>query len=287
MRALVSLAALAALTVVGAAQDYPRTADQRMWNQPAEPFRVIGSIHYVGTFDLASYLITTTAGHILMDSGLESSAAQLQSSIEKLGFSVRDVRILLNTQAHFDHAAGLAALKKLSGARLLASRGDAPILEAGGRGDPIFGDSLMFPPVKVDGFIEDGQKVTLGDVTLTARATPGHSPGTTTWTMTARERQRELSVVFAGSTSVPNPDMPLVNNQRYPTVAEDYKSTFALLKSLTPDVFLTQHASAFALHEKFKRLQAGETPNPFIDPKGYREWVMRSERSFLALLKSK
>ena len=275
------------MVAAGLAQDYPRTPDHRAWNEPAEPFRIIGPIHYVGTFDLASYLISTRAGHIVMDSGLESDAAQLQRSIEALGFSVNDVRILLNTQAHFDHAAGLAALKRMSGARMLASAEDAVLLEAGGHNDPAFGDTLTFPPVEVDQIIKDGERVTLGEVTLTAHLTPGHTKGTTSWTMTIQERGRELSVVFAGSTSVPSQDMPLVNNPRYPDIADDYKRTFAFLQSLTPDVFLTQHAAAFGLHAKRAKLQAGATPNPFIDRDGYRRWLTGSKRSFLERLAPK
>ena len=287
MRASSSLILIAASAAILTAQDYPRTDDHRAWNKPVAPFGIIGPVHYVGTFDLASYLITTPNGHILIDSGLEANAAQLQASIEKLGFNVKDVRILLNTQAHFDHAAGLAALKRLSGARMLASAGDAPLLESGGRNDPAFGNDLTFSPVPVDAIVKDGERVTLGDVTLTAHMTPGHSKGTTTWSMTVRDEGRDLMVVFAGSTSVPNPGMQLTNNPRYPTLVDDYKRTFALLKGLEPDVFLTQHASAFGLHDKAARLKAGEKPNPFIDPAGYRRWITGSERSFLELLKTK
>ena len=251
------------------------------------PFQIIGPIHYVGTFDLASYLITTPNGHILIDSGLEADAAQLQASIEKLGFSVKDVRILLNTQAHFDHAAGLGAFKRLSGARMLASAGDAPLLESGGQNDPAFGNDLTFSPVPVDAIVKDGERVTLGNVALTAHMTPGHSKGTTTWSMTVRDGGRDLLVVFAGSTSVPNPGMQLINNPRYPTLVDDYKRTFATLKAMKADVFLTQHASAFGLHDKAARLKAGEKPNPFIDPTGYARWITGSERSFLELLKTK
>ena len=278
---------LSAVALAQSPPDYPRTDDHRAWNRPAEPIRIVGPIYYVGTFDLASYLITTSAGHILIDSGLEKSADQIQASIKKLGFSVRDIRILLNTQAHFDHAAGLAELKRVSGARMIASAADAAMLEAGGRGDFAFGNDLTFAPVKVDAFVADGERVTLGDVTLTARLTPGHSKGTTTWLTTVREGGRELSVVFAGSTSVPNPDMSLTNNPKYPTLVEDYKRTFALLKTLAPDIFLTQHASAFGFHDKAARLKAGESPNPFIDPAGYSRWLTGSERSFLALLAPK
>jgi metallo-beta-lactamase class B len=281
----------ALVVVVGAvalvAQEYPRTPDQRAWNKPAEAFRIIGPIHYVGTFDLASYLISTPEGHILIDSGLESDAGQLRRSIASLGFDVKDVKILLNTQAHFDHAAGLAALKQMSGARMLASAADAALLESGGRNDPAFGDSLTFPPVGVDAVVKDGERVTLGGITLTAHLTPGHSKGTTSWSMTVQEGGRELSVLFAGSTSIPNPDMTLVNNPRYPTLVDDYKRTFAFLKARTPDVWLTQHASAFGLHDKLVRLKAGAQPNPFIDTEGYRRWLTGSERSFLARLAPK
>jgi metallo-beta-lactamase class B len=286
-RLLVAILIAAAFAATSLAQDYPRTDDQRAWNKPTAPFHIIGPIYYVGTFDLASYLIATPAGHIVMDSGLESNAAQLQSSIERLGFSVQDIRILLNTQAHFDHAAGLAALKKVSGARMLASAADAALLQSGGKDDPAFGNSLPFPPVTVDEILEDRERVTLGDVTLTAHITPGHSKGTTSWTMTVRDGGRDRLVVFAGSTSIPNPDMTLVNNPRYPTLVDDYKRTFAFLKTLEPEVFLTQHASAFGLHDKARRLKAGETPNPFIDGTGYRRWLTESERSFLARLAAK
>jgi metallo-beta-lactamase class B len=285
VRAAVIVCVLGA--VAAAAQDYPRSDDHRAWNKPAAPFRIAGPIHYVGTFDLASYLITTSAGHILIDSGLESNAAQLRSSIETLGFAVKDVRILLNTQAHFDHAAGLAAFKSASGARMLASAPDAALLESGGRNDPAFGDELTFPPVKVDGILKDGQQIALGDVTLTAHMTPGHSPGTTSWTTTVQEGGRSLRVLFAGSTSIPSSDMVLVGNPRYPTVVADYKRTFAFLKAQQPDIWLTQHASAFGLHDKAARLKAGASPHPFVDPDGYTRWLTGSERSFLERLATK
>ena len=277
-----------AFCVLGlSAQDYPRTDVQREWNKPVEPFRIIGSIHYVGTYDLASYLITTPAGHMLVDSGLETSAAQLMAAIQKLGFALTDIKLLLNTQAHFDHAAGLATLKKLTGARMLASAGDAPFLESGGKNDPALGNGGTFAPVRVDRIVTHGERVTLGDVTLTAHMTPGHSKGTTTWTMTVAEGGRELQVIFAGSTSIANPEMEVVDNPRYPTLVDDYKRTFAYLKGLKPDVFLTQHASAFGLHDKAARLKAGAKPNPFIDPAGYTRWLMGSERSFLERLATK
>ena len=282
-----SFIAVAVSVAVLGAQDYPRTDTQREWNKPIEPFRIIGSVHYVGTYDLASYLISTSAGHFLMDSGLERDAAQLIASIGKLGFNLKDVKLLLNTQAHYDHAAGLATLKQVTGARMLASAGDAPFLESGGKNDPALGDGGLFAPVRVDQIVTHGQRITLGDVTLTAHMTPGHSKGTTTWTMAVNEGGRDLQVIFAGSTSIANPDMQVVGNPLYPTLVEDYKRTFAFLRTLQPDVFLTQHASAFGLHDKAARLKAGEKPNPFIDPTGYTRSLTASERSFLERLATK
>lgn len=270
--------AVAAVTLF-AAQPYPRTDDQRAWNKPFEPFRIIGSIHYVGTADLASYLITSDAGHILLDSGLEENAAQLVASIERLGFKVRDIKVLLNSQAHFDHAAGLAEMKKQSGARLLASAKDALMLEAGGKGDPAFGERFLFPAVKVDGHIEDGQVVTVGPLKLTAHLTPGHTKGTTTWETTVREQGRDLRVLFVGSTSI-QPDESGLNNPKYPEIRADYDRTYAKLKTFQPDVFLGQHAGYYGLADKFAKLKAGASPNPFIDPEGYKAQIARLEEAY-------
>jgi metallo-beta-lactamase class B len=275
---------------------YPRTDEQRAWNKPFEPFRIIGPIHYVGTADLASYLITSDAGHILLDSGLESNAAQLIASIEKLGFRLRDIKVILNSQSHFDHAAGLAEIKKRSGARLLASAKDTIVLEAGGKNDPAFGNELQFPAVKVDGPIADGQVVTVGPNALTAHLTPGHTPGTTTWTMTVRDSApgaggsnssagnasaattgRDYRVVFVGSMTV---ILEKLDTPTYPEARADFERTFKTLKALQPDIFLAQHAGIFGLADKYARLKAGATPNPFIDPEGYPKVIARYEEAY-------
>lgn len=278
-----AIALLAALSseVFTEAQGYPRTDEQRKWNEPFEPFRIIGNIYYVGTADLASYLITTPDGHILVDSGLEESAAQLLASIAKVGFNARDIKVLLNTQAHFDHTAGLAAVKSVSRASMVASAGDRPLLDSGGKDDPAFGDRLMFAPVKVDRVVADGETVTVGSATLTAHLTPGHSPGTTTWTLVAREGGKDYRVVIAGSTSVVVDK--LRGNPKYPNMVEDFEKTFAKLRALPVDVFLSQHAGAYGLFDKAARLKKGETPNPFIDPDGYKRWLDAGEKNFRKL----
>lgn len=256
--------------------------EQDWWTRPVEPFRIIGNIYYVGGADLTSYLIETPKGLILLDGGSASLAPAIQRHIEQLGFKVSDIRILLNSHAHTDHAGGLMYFKRASGARLIASEGDRPLLERWAR-DPQFGDRLGFPAVVVDQIIHDGELVELGGVTLRAVLTPGHTPGCTTWTMTANEGGRKYDVVFFCSTSAPS-GYRLVNNKEYPHIVSDYEHSFARLKRLPCDVFLGAHGTFFHLKEKSARLKAGARPNPFIDPDGFRWFVNASEREFHQLL---
>jgi metallo-beta-lactamase class B len=181
--------------------------------------------------------------------------------------------------AHYDHAGGLAQLKAWTGARLLASAGDAPLLEAGGRGDPLFGDTLPFPPVKVDHLLRDGEAVTLGDTTLVAHLTPGHTRGCTTWTTRVAEGGRLYDVVFVCSTTV-LPGYRLIDHPTYPGIAGDYARTFATLAALPCDVFLGSHASFYDGSGKARRLREGAKPNPFIDPRGYRAYVAQSVAAY-------
>ena len=256
--------------------------DQEWWNRPVEPFRIIGNIYYVGGADLTSYLIETPKGLLLLDGGSTSLAPTIQKNIEQLGFKVADIRILLNSHAHTDHAGGLMYFKRLSGARMIASEGDRPLLERWAH-DPQFGDRAGFPAVVVDQTIHDGEIVELGGVTLHAVLTPGHTPGCTTWTMTANEGGRKYDVVFLCSTSAPS-GYRLVNNKAYPQIVSDFEHSFARLKQLPCDVFLGAHGTFFHLQEKSARLKAGARPNPFIDPDGYRWFVAASEREFHQLL---
>jgi metallo-beta-lactamase class B len=251
------------------------------WTQRAEPFRVMDNIHYVGTADLASYLITTPAGHVLLDTGLAGNAGAIVQNIRTLGFNVRDVRLLLTTHAHFDHVGAHARIKKLSGARVLASAPDAPLLESGGRGDYHFvGAGYRFPPVKVDRIVQDGEIVRLGGTALTAHLTPGHTKGTTTWTLRAHDRlRRERNVVFMGSTAV-NEGVKLIDNPKYPEIVTDYQRTFMILKALPCDVLLTAHASVFRGREKAAAAAAGKGEDAFVDLRGCQEAVARSQTAF-------
>jgi metallo-beta-lactamase class B len=257
--------------------------ERRAWNRPVKPFRIVGNIYYVGVAGVTSFLITTPAGHILLDSGLPETVPLIQESIKQLGFKLEDVKILLNSHAHFDHAGGLAQLKKLTKAKLMIGEGDAEIIRNGGRGDFQWGDKLTFEPAQVDRVLHDKDKVELGGVTMIARITPGHTKGNTTWTMKVREGAKELDVVFAGSTTAPG--YKLVKNPLYPNITDDYAHTFALLRTLKCDVFLAPHGGFFALEEKRQRLEKGEKPNPFIDPQGYKEFLNWTERAYQKQLK--
>lgn len=259
-------------------------ATARSWNQPVEPFRIIGNIYYVGASDITSYLIVTPAGDILLDGGFVETAPQIEANIKKLGFRLSDVKILLSSHAHYDHAGGLAELKRATGATFYASAGDAPVLERGGHGDPSFVSDVTFPPVKPDRLLHDGSGVMLGGMAFTAHVTAGHTKGCTTWTTMVSDSGKSYHVVFVCSTSV-LPGIKLLNNPRYPTIASDYESTFRVLHALPCDVFLGAHGSFFDLTSKRAALLRGAKPNPFIDPAGYRAYVERSEASFRAELR--
>lgn len=247
------------------------TFDTSKWNIPFEPFQVIGPIYYVGTSDLGIFLLTTPEGHILIDGGIPETAPLIQKSVRALGFKVEDIKILLTTQAHFDHVGSLAAMKAASGAKVMVMKGDAELVEAGGRGDYLFGDNMPFPAVKVDRVLADGDTVALGGITLKAVHTPGHTKGCTTWTTAIVDAGRTLSVVFAGSTAV-NPGTVLSGMTTYPGIAADYERAFRVQASLTPDVWLGAHAGFYGMAAKREKQKAGG-PNPFVDPEGWKQSV--------------
>ena len=255
---------LLAIALLAAAAYAQKDPVSRSWNQAVPPFRIAHNLYYVGASDITSYLITTPRGHIVLDGGFEETAPMIRANIEQLGFRVQDVRFLIGSHAHYDHAGGLAELKRVTGAQFLASTLDAPAYAAGGKDDPQFGDRFLFPPIIADRQFVDGERLILGDTTLTAHITAGHTRGCTTWTMN--------DVIFLCSSSVPG-GYVLVDNPKYPNVADDYRRQFALLRSLQPKIFLASHGNFFDLEEKRK------TKN-FVDPEGYREYVAQSEKRF-------
>jgi len=249
------------------------------WKEPVEPFRIIGTIHYVGTADLASYLITSDEGHILLDTPCEGETPLVLESIRKLGFDPKDIKILLNSQAHYDHTGGLRELRELSGARMMAGARDAELLGRGGRGDFAFGDRYCFPEVTVDRKLEDGDEIAVGGVKLVARLTPGHTRGATTYVTSVVENARRYQVVFAGSLTV-NEGVRLANPPSYDGIAEDYRRSIDLLESLSPDVFLAAHGGFFDLLGKAERLRKGEAPNPFVGGDEYVKWLTRMKKAY-------
>ena len=254
------------------------------WNRPVEPFRIVDNVYYVGVANVTSILIVTPQGHILLDGGFPESAPLVAAAVAKLGFRIEDVRVLLSSHAHADHAGGLAELKRLSGARLYAGAADVPLLAAGGKGDFRWGDSMLFPPVAADVAVEDGARVELGGVTLIAHHTPGHTRGNLTWTLRVQDGGRMLDVVIAGSMSAPGYKLA-GPGESYPGIAADFARSLATLKTLPCDVFLTLHGHEFGLDAKRERLAAGATENPFADPAGYRDWLARMEAALAAQMR--
>jgi metallo-beta-lactamase class B len=273
----------AAILMLFSLAAYPQaTADNRAMNQPVAPFRIIGSIYYIGASDVTSFLIVTPSGDILLDGGFVETAPQIEANILKLGFKLADVKFLLNSHAHFDHAGGLAELKKRTGAQFVAMKGDSGVLADGGFSDFAFGGKQLFPPIKPNRVIHDGDTVSLGGVTLTAHNTPGHTRGCTTWTMTTEENGKKYKVVFAGSASIlseysfiKRPGHP----ESYPGIGADYDKTVRVLRSLPCDIFLAPHGSFFNLEDKREALAEGAKENPFIDPAGYQAYVARVQKS--------
>lgn len=244
-------AAVSALALVGAAP----ASDPAAWTRPIKPFHIIGNVYYVGSEGLAAYLITTPKGAILLDGTMEANVPAIEANIKSLGIKLGDVKILLNSHAHFDHADGLAHLKRDTGATMMAMKGDVWALENGKH----FGDQNYvgtFAPVKVDRVLTDGAKVTLGGVTMTALATPGHTAGCTTWVLPVRIKTGVKTVVFPCSMTVAG--NKLVGNRQYPGIVADYRATFDRMAKLKADVVLPAHPD-----------QAGVTTrrgNQFLQP---------------------
>jgi metallo-beta-lactamase class B len=254
--------------------------DNPDWTTPHAPFRVIGNVYYVGSKDLASYLITTSQGHILINSSLTSSVPLIRKNVEALGFHFSDVKILLISHAHWDHAAGSAATQRLTGAKYMVMDADVPVVESGGKTDFQYGAEAasQFPVTKVDRVLHDGDEVKLGGVVLVAHKTPGHTKGCTTWTMKVLEDSKTYNVVIVGSPNV-NTGYKLVGNTEYPAIAQDYELTFRTLQSLPCDVFLGAHGAYFGMEAKFARMKPGGV-NPFVDPEGYKSYVAEREQTF-------
>jgi metallo-beta-lactamase class B len=257
------------------------------WTAPIAPFQITDHVYYVGSSGLASYLIVTPAGNILINSSLESSPALIRKSIEKLGLHYFDIRILLISHAHWDHDAGSAAVIRATHARYMVMDADVPTVESGGAKDFAYPND-RYPPTKVDRILHDGDRVQLGGISLVAHKTPGHTRGCTTWTLRDPDLGKLVNVVIVGSWYV-NPGYLLVAHPgkpaSYPGIVADYGKTFAILKTLPCDVFLGAHGAYFDMPAKLARAQAGAARSVWIDPQGYQKAVADREKDFEAELK--
>jgi metallo-beta-lactamase class B len=249
---------------------------------PFPAHRVAGNTYYVGSRDLATYLIATPEGHFLINSGFEETVPLIRGAVESLGFKLSDVKYLLASHAHDDHVAGHAKLRALTGAKVLVMAGDDAVIVKGGEGQYLY-TTARWPACPVDRVLKDGEAVKLGGATLVARSTPGHTRGCTTWTWQETVDGKPLEVVVIGSPNV-NPGYRLVDNNAYPTIAADYDKTFAVLKSLPCDLFLGAHGNYYGMHAKYERLEKKDTANPFIDPQGYKAYVDLKEAAFRKVL---
>ncbi len=250
------------------------------WDTPTEPFKVIDNIYYVGTNGLASYLITSPQGHILIDTAMPEGGPLIEANIQKLGYKLSDIKYLINTHAHMDHTGGLAQIKNDSGGQLISGEKDKPLLEGGyypGQND----EFLKFPPVKVDRVVHEGDTVTLGNITLTAHETPGHTPGCTSWTTTAKDGDATRSVIFFCSATVAL--NKLVTNPTYPGIIDDYKKTFAWSKAIHPDVLLAPHPEMYDMPGKRAKIADG-APNPFVRPGEFNAFCDDLDKQFVASL---
>lgn len=253
---------------------------QSDWDELFPPHQVAGNLYYVGSRGLSTYLVTSSQGHILINSSFDRTVPIIRANVEKLGFQMKDVKIILSSHAHNDHVAGHALLREITGAKVYAMEGDAEVIRAGGKGQYKYTDT--WKPCPVDKVLKDGDEVVLGEARLRAHLTPGHTKGNTTWTMEVADKGRTLQAVIIGSPNV-NPGFQLVNNKEYPEMAADYARTFRVLKALRCDLFLGAHPAYYGMEAKLKKRKPG-AGNPFIDPQGYREYVAEREQYYLYTL---
>lgn len=255
------------------------------WKAPCDPVRIVGPVYYVGASGVSAFLITSSAGHILIDTGFEETVGVIRTNVTRLGFKMGDIKYLLASHAHIDHVGGHALMKELTGAKIVMSEADAALLASGGKDDfgPTADPLMAYRPVRTDRVVRDGDTVSVADVTLRCHLTPGHTRGATTWSMTVVEGGERLNVVFFSSLSLLD-GTRVVDNPKYPNLVADYRATFAKLRALPCDVFLAPHGGMFSLAEKAMRQTRGDKPNPFIDRESLPITVANAEKALNAAL---
>lgn len=271
------LAVACCLLLISSAQ---LIAQPEGWTRPFPGHRVIGNLYAVGTYDLGVFLITSEEGHILINTGLEDSTALIRENIESVGYRLQDVKILLTMQAHWDHTAALAEIKQITGAKMWATADDARVLEDGGFSDAHFGGRVSFEPVSVDKIITDGEVIELGHTRLTVYEHPGHTEGSSSYSMEVLEDGRDYKVVIANMGTI-NAGKQLVVDPTYAGVADDFAQTYRRQKAMDVDVWVAAHGGQYGLHGKY---EPGQEYNPetFVDPDGFLAAVERLERIYQA-----
>jgi len=276
-------AALVAIAAAGAGYAQQRVQLQitnKDWEKPFPGFKIVGNLYYVGTYDLAAYLISTNDGLILINSGAVGSYPLMKASIEQLGFKLSDIKIITSTHGHWDHVGDLAEFQKVSKARVLMSERDAPVLESGGNLDyrRPEGRGIIYDPIKVDQRLKDGDKFRLGTTEITAIATPGHTPGATSFSFPVQDAGRTYNVLLANMPGI-NDGVKLLGSPGYPTIVQDFAGTIAKLKSMSPDIWVSSHAGQFNLHQVYK---PGDAYNParFSDVAAFKAKLTGYEKSY-------
>jgi len=256
------------------------------WSKPYPPFQIAGNLYYVGTYDLACYLITTPQGNILINTGLAESAPVIKANIEALGFKFKDIRILLTTQAHFDHMGAMAAIKKMTGAKMMVYAGDVGVVTDGGRSDySVGGNTSTYAPVQIDRVLHNGDIIKLGGMRLTMLHHPGHTKGSCSFLFDVKDQKRSYRVLIANMPTIVT-DKSFSDIPAYPDIARDYAYTLNAMKKLSFDIWLASHASQFELQRKHKP-GAGYNPDAFIDKQGYDAQINDLQDEFLKKVKGK
>ncbi len=263
------------------ASEQKNIADNPSWSTPQKPFRIHGNTWYVGPRGLGVFLVTAPTGDVLIDAGVYGDAPLIEANIRDLGVSLRDIKWILNSHAHSDHAGGMAQLAHDTGAEVIAGAADAPLLERGGRDDPEYGDRFPFPPVHVARSVTDGERLHLGDLVLSAHATPGHTKGNTTWTWVSCEDRRCLHIVDVGSLSAPS--FKLIGNPKYPNIVTDFNHSFAVVAALPCEIPLAPHPGMVDFWERVAKRRHGDA-NALIDPTGCRAYAKDAREGFEAEL---
>ncbi|HCW06088.1 MAG TPA: subclass B3 metallo-beta-lactamase [Cytophagales bacterium] len=276
----VAIALLFLLNISSPAQQVKEPkAFSEEWSKPYPPFRIVGNLYYVGTYDLACYLITTQQGHILINTGLANSESQIESNVKKLGFRFSDIKILLTTQAHFDHVGAMASIKKKTQAKMMVDEKDASTLKDGGRSDYFFGgDASAFEPIEPDRLLKDREIISLGDMQLTLLHHPGHTKGSCSFLFIVKDDQKSYQVLIVNMPSI-IVDGKLSEVTKYPEMSSDYAYTLKAMKGISFDVWLASHTSQFNMHLKHKSGD-GYNPKVFIDRKGYDQALAELQKDY-------